>query len=1099
MESLIVGGDWNVTLNKIDKQGLHKWIPSSYRDNILSAMEELDLIDIMRNFHPRKKVFTYESKQYKSKSRLDFFLISNKLKQCVSKTDIRIPVRSDHKAIDLQLRFGDEKRRGPGTWKFNNTLLEDEEYLEKIRQEYNHIKSKYEEVENVQLLWELIKMEIRSYTIKYTKQKSFQLRQRERELQETLKRLDNRLCNLGLDSLDLDNYAKLKEELENIYKVKGERSIFRCKARWREQGEKPTKYFLNLEKRNYNRKIIAELKVEDDKILVDEKEILNRIQCFYEDLYTSKTLLNEDKFNQFVEDLNIPQLTDEQRESIEHQVTKEECKEVLKSFSSNKTPGCDGFTKEFYDIFFETVGDDLVNSYSAAFKAGELSISQKRGVITLIPKDDEYLLILENWRPITLLNMDYKVIAKIIAKRIETLLPVLIHEDQTGFVKERFIGENVRLINDVMNYLDNCNSSGILVAIDFKKAFDSLEWSFIKLCMAKFNFGDNILRWVSLFYQGTQTAVLNNGFMTDFFNVSRGVRQGCPLSPYLFILCAEILAHKIRKVENIKGIKIFNTEIKLSQFADDTTLFCADTLSVQNVLALIHKFGKLSGLCLNERKTKAVWLGKDKNCKAKPLNLNWTCDTIRILGTYHSYDKKKNLKQNFTIKVQKIQTVFDMWRSRDLTMFGKAVIIKALGISPIVYSMSMLEAPRSELEKVNKLIFKFFWKNKPDRIKREVLYQNIDKGGIKLPNIFLINKALRLSWISRLVADRPGNWKKIPQHFLDKSGGIEFLIKCNYDDKSLDKQIPAFYRNMLLYFKELKCLYDKENIEKYVLFNNKLILIDKKPVFWKSWYDNNIVTVQDLLKDDGTVMTYKDFSEKYKNVKSNFLQFYQMTSTIPKRLFVSGKNINVDKGILDNGKPVALGQNTEIDLCKMKCKDYYRLFIEGKYTCPTGFRKWSNYFDRDVTKECENCLKHTKAICQDTKVLQTTFKLLHRIIFTKRELAFCNIAPDAKCIYCEQDDSIEHCFFQCPSALEFISSACNWFERKTNKPLDINNYSLIFGIEHHANLIANLFITYLRHYIIYNKMWDSQLTLKEFQNKFNNYCRTLKINSPFSI
>ena len=183
----------------------------------------------------------------------------------------------------------------------------------------------------------------------------------------------------------------------------------------------------------------------------------------------------------------------------------------------------------------------------------------------------------------------------------------------------------------------------------------------------------------------------------------------------------------------------------------------------------------------------------------------------------------------------------------------------------------------------------------------------------------------------------------------------------------------------------------------------------------------------------------------------------------------------------------------------MKCKDYYRLFIEGKYTCPTGFRKWSNYFDRDVTKECENCLKHTKAICQDTKFLQTTFKLLHRIIFTKRELAFCNIAPDAKCIYCEQDDCIEHCFFQCPSALEFISSACNWFERKTNKSLDINNCSLIFGIEHHANLIANLFITYLRHYIIYNKMWDSQLTLKEFQNKFNNYCRTLKINSPFSI
>ena len=150
----------------------------------------------------------------------------------------------------------------------------------------------------------------------------------------------------------------------------------------------------------------------------------------------------------------------------------------------------------------------------------------------------------------------------------------------------------------------------LMVAIDFKKAFDSLEWLFIKLSMIKFNFGDNIIRWVSIFYQNIQTAVLNNGFMTNFFQVSRGVRQGCPLSPYLFILCAEILAHKIRGEENIKGIEILNEEIKLTQFADDTTLFCADILSVNNALILLQKFGKISGLCLNERKTKAVWLGK---------------------------------------------------------------------------------------------------------------------------------------------------------------------------------------------------------------------------------------------------------------------------------------------------------------------------------------------------------------------------------------------------------------------------------------------------------------------------------------------------------
>ena len=200
-----------------------------------------------------------------------------------------------------------------------------------------------------------------------------------------------------------------------------------------------------------------------------------------------------------------------------------------------------------------------------------------------------------------------------------------------------------------------------------------------------------------------------------------------------------------------------------------------------------------------------------------------------------------------------------------------------------------------------------------------------------------MDKALRLNWIRRLVVNKPGNWRIIPQYYFDKYGGIEFLLKCNYDGKSLDKQIPAFYRNMLLYFKELKYLYDKENRAKYVLFNNTLILIDKKSVFWKSWFDNNVVTVHDLLKDDGTVMTYNDFTKKYKNIESNFLQFYQMLSAIPKRLFILAKNIDIDKENLKTGRLVALGSDFEIDLLKMKCKDYYLLFIEAKYVRPRAF------------------------------------------------------------------------------------------------------------------------------------------------------------------
>ena len=213
---------------------------------------------------------------------------------------------------------------------------------------------------------------------------------------------------------------------------------------------------------------------------------------------------------------------------------------MLDSFQNDKSPGEGGFTFEFYKFFHDLLGKDLLASFNEAYEINELTISQRRGIITLLPKEDGSLLELQNWRPTTLLNVDCKLAAKAIAKRIETVLPDLIHPDQTGFVKGHYICENIRLITDLMDYTKKQKIPGILVALDFRKAFDSLEWSFIMKTLDSFNFGTSIKRWVSTFYTNVESAVLNNGYSTNWFKLSKGVRQGCPLSPYLFILSAEI-------------------------------------------------------------------------------------------------------------------------------------------------------------------------------------------------------------------------------------------------------------------------------------------------------------------------------------------------------------------------------------------------------------------------------------------------------------------------------------------------------------------------------------------------------------------------------
>ena len=195
-----------------------------------------------------------------------------------------------------------------------------------------------------------------------------------------------------------------------------------------------------------------------------------------------------------------------------------------------------------------------------------MSVSQRRGIIKLIPKKDTEPYFVKNWRPISLLICDYKIATKVIANRLKLVLPKVIDSDQTGFLKGIFIGETIRLIDSVINFTAAKNVPGRLLFLDFEKASDTVEWSFIQKALRHYNFGPSIVPWTKLFYYDIESCSLNNGWSSDFFGLERGVRQGCPLSPYLFILCVEVLVDSLRRNGNIRGITVNGQEIKISQY-----------------------------------------------------------------------------------------------------------------------------------------------------------------------------------------------------------------------------------------------------------------------------------------------------------------------------------------------------------------------------------------------------------------------------------------------------------------------------------------------------------------------------------------------------
>ena len=221
---------------------------------------------------------------------------------------------------------------------------------------------------------------------------------------------------------------------------------------------------------------------------------------------------------------------------------------------NNKSSGNDGLTKEFYEGFWDEIKELLITSATEAKHRGELSISQRQAIIKLIEKKDRDKRYIKNWRPISLLNVDTKIISKALSGSLKNVLSSLISTQQTAYIKNKFIGEDGRLISDIVNVCDRNNIGGFLVTIEIEKAFDSLDHKFVLAVLKKFGFNKNLVSWVEALLNNQESWVINGGITTRYFPLQRGACQGGPISAYVFILCLEILFILIKNDPNIKGI-----------------------------------------------------------------------------------------------------------------------------------------------------------------------------------------------------------------------------------------------------------------------------------------------------------------------------------------------------------------------------------------------------------------------------------------------------------------------------------------------------------------------------------------------------------------
>ena len=687
-------------------------------------------------------------------------------------------------------------------------------------------------------------------------------------------------------------------------------------------------------------------------------------------------------------------------------------------------------------------------------------------MITCIPKEGKNKYLLKNWRPITLLNVDVKIASASLANRIKPFLKDIISETQQGFIKGRYIGECTRLIFDLLEKTEEDEIPGLLLLLDFEKAFDTLEWSFIDKVLCFLGFGSTFCDWVKALYSGAQSCIISNGHCSNFFDVKRGVRQGDPLSPYLFIIALEIMSAAMKNDPNINGIKIDQSEYLLSQYADDSSLLLDDDEnSLKQSLYILEKFSECSGLRANLDKTEAIWVGSRAHSKEKLLpnvKLNWNqTGKFKLLGIKFDIFQEDKTLINFEEKIEKIKTLLNSWHYRDLTYLGKITVIKSLALPIIIQSLTVLPNPPVHIfVELQRLLFGFLWNKKPDKIKRNVIINPYEKGGLKMPHIPSFCFALKMTWIHKLLDPLNNSpWKILLVDQYEKFGGDKIWFMTREGLEEISSHFNSFWRDIFLNWSIL-CEGSTNTVEGVLaqpIWLNNFLRMNNKTMNMKRWIHADIFFVNDLLDESGEFMSYEVFKNKY-NFNANFLNFLSVLHTIPQ----SWKDIILHSEKLTN---ITNERFEFVKKNKKSCQFFYKKYLDRYSEMPEKQQtKWCEDLNEEI-EDWETIYQKPFRAVKNHKYIMFQFKIFHRILSTNSSLHKFGLKETMLCSFCnETKESILHLFCECSVVKNLWFEISELLKNKCNIDMSFTNKEIILGSDS-ENTSKDMLMILIKYYI----------------------------------
>ena len=774
--SVIMAGDFNLIIDPAN-DAINRVDTSNERVSRQLVSDNLRVLELSDAFRRVEEVGGFTWNRGKTYSRLDYVLVSSHLLECVSNanTDWAFD-KSDHAAVKIHLKIPKANARGPGLVRVNAEVLNKDhirtEFLGRLRQSIDDIPANWDPNQRL----EFLKVITRS-TLSEIVGREKRIEDKEQEaISEQLNRLKNNQAeclkrNILVPGVS-EAIVELQAQVDTGLKIKAEKLAMRAKCKWFDEGEKSNKYFLNLLKRRKNETTLKELN-DGREVAHTQAEIEAIVVKFYSNLYSEDNTLKNDYDSFFPE---LPQLNEEDRRMLDEPITLKELLTTLKDCSES-SPGPDGIPYLVYKKCWEVFGPFILESWLYSRAKGILPDFNKVSTIMLIPKEGKDPKQIGNWRPITLTNCDLKIFTKLLSNRVAKVLPKIILKSQVAYIPGRVVHDNLRMFEFFNSYCTENDIDAVLISLDAAKAFDSVDHNYMFETLKRYGFSIEFIDTVRMLYNDIRADILVNGYRTTMIRIRRCVKQGDALSCALFIICLDPVLRNIENNKKIKAIKLktpisnVNIESKTGAYADDVgAAILNEEESINGIFSEYGRFSSYSGIRLNETKSEILSLNTKANFIPTKVKISseqnafelTTVEKIKICGITFSCNKDLAYKANVVDKIDKMESNLIAWLHRGLLIPGKIVIVNTFGLSQLIYSMQMCEYREPELKRIDNMIFKFLWNKKwygnraPDRIKREVLKRDYKGGGLKVPDVSNINKALKLRQFLRSIkSDHP--------------------------------------------------------------------------------------------------------------------------------------------------------------------------------------------------------------------------------------------------------------------------------------------------------------------------------------------------------